>query len=75
MGGRRAKLNEKTKEEPKEDEDEAFVFFSVAPFSFFLFHALCLFFFCSFSVVFACSVPLFREASEDKTPLPVFLLV
>ena len=47
MGGRRAKLNVKTKEEPKEDEDEAFVTFSVALLSYFLFPVPFPFFFCS----------------------------
>ena len=45
MGGRRAKLNVQTKEEPKEDEEEdeeeAFAIFSSAPFSHFFF--LCFF--------------------------------
>ena len=47
MGGRRAKLNVQTKEEPKEDEDEAFVTFSVALLSYFLFPVPFPFFFFS----------------------------
>ena len=66
MGGRRAKLNVKTKEEPKEDEDEeeaedeAFVTFSFAPFSFFLVP----FFFLSFSVHFQLSLPVLSCSFE-----------
>ena len=71
MGGRWAKLNVKTQEEPMEDdedeeeaEDEAF----------FLFCVLFLFILFPFSLIFACSVLLIREASENKRLFPCFSL-
>ena len=68
MGGRWAKLNVKTQEEPMEDdedeeeaEDEAFERFSVVPFQLF---SCSVFFFCLFSFHFHLSLPVLSCSFE-----------